>query len=108
MQNNMPEQRKSEGSSGPVVGIIIVIIIIILGGLYIWGGSSYRDEIPEINTDILNPEEIDSVMEAEKEISELRDQNNSDEINAIEEDLNNTDLENLDAELDDLENETNS
>ncbi|MDO8729250.1 MAG: hypothetical protein Q7K26_05215 [bacterium] len=64
-------------SNNLIFGVIVILAIIILGGLYFWNQRISKDAaIDEINT-----------------------QNNADEAATIEADLNATDIENLDAEL---------
>jgi len=65
------------GSSGPIIGAIVILAIIILGGLYFWGQRASNDAV----------------------IDEINRQSDSDEAAAIEADLDATDIENLDAEL---------
>jgi hypothetical protein len=48
------------------------------------------------------------LTEREKEIQEIQTQSNSDEIEAIEKDLNETDLVDIDKELQDIESELNT
>lgn len=73
---------EKSGGVGPVIGSIIVIIVIVLGGLY-----------------YLNSVKVDIAKEEAPALNE------SSEIEAIEEDLNQTDLDNLDAEFSDIEAE---
>ena len=82
-QNNVNvEGAPSSGSSaGLITGIIVILAIIILGGLYFWKQSS----INEIMTD--------GTVESINTQSEL------DDTASIEADLNSTDVDNLDAEL---------
>lgn len=67
----------NEGSSGPIIGAIVILAIVILGGLYFWGQRAGN----------------------ETAVDEIDRQNSSDEAAAIEADLDTTDVENLDAEL---------
>ncbi len=80
-QNNMnvgEGENNNGGSTGLIIGAIVIIAIIILGGLYFWG---QRADDSDAVTDTINTP------------------NTSDEAAAIEADLNVTDIENLDAEL---------
>jgi len=85
---------RGQKSAGPVIGIIIIVLVLVFGGLYFWGKRVTQEPTPEA---IMNMP--DSQLET------LGTQNTSDEVTAIEEDLNATDLENLDAELGDIEKE---
>ena len=65
------------GPSGPIIGTIVILAIVILGGLYFWNQRAGNDTV----------------------IDEINTQNGSDEASAIEAELDATDIENLDAEL---------
>ncbi|MDP2705154.1 MAG: hypothetical protein Q8O71_01995 [bacterium] len=85
MQNPLPNKPVAS-SVGPLVGIIIVVIIIVLGGMYFWGQRVDRSG-------------IDPMLENDAMTQSLENQSSSDDLTAIEADIDNTDLENLDAEL---------
>ncbi|MDP3875217.1 MAG: hypothetical protein Q8Q22_01740 [bacterium] len=77
-QNNVNMGVEGDGgSNGLVIATIVIIVIIILGGLYFWNQRAGNDAV----------------------VDEINTQNNSDESSAIEADLNATDIESLDAEL---------
>lgn len=80
-QNTNPGNmnQPSEGSSGPIIGIILILVVIILAGLYFWGQRG-RDVIDETNTEAITT------------------QSESDDTDSIENDLNNTDVE-VDSEI---------
>ena len=101
--NNQPEQPtpsptptptpEGDGNSaGPIVGSVIVIIIIIIGGLYFWGQRLSQDMKGE---DILSEEDA--------LVADLVEVSDSDEVGAIEDDLNATDLDDLDADLENID-----
>lgn len=73
---------RSGGSAGPIIGAIIILAIIILGGFYFW---SQRAD--------------DSDAAINRTVESINTQGTSDEAAAIEADLNNTNIENLDSEL---------
>ena len=76
---------KSMGSSvGPIVAGIILAVVIILAGLYFW---NQRVNDQEVTTDINTPNES------------ITPTNGPDDTSSIETDLNATDVDNLDAEL---------
>jgi len=81
----MPEPEKPKSGAGALVGIIIIIIVLILGGFYFLGSSNVDDS------------------DMDEQTEELRDVTDSDEVADIETDLENTGLEDLDAELDDVD-----
>jgi hypothetical protein len=70
-------------SVGPLVAVIIILALIIIGGLYFLKERSSQP--------VYTPAPVgDSVTES------LNQQSNSDDLNSIEKDLNNTDVNNLD------------
>ena len=86
-------------SFGPLVGIIIIIVVLLIGAFYFF--NTKVDELQE--TELLPT--IQSGGETEAIVNQLETQGTSDDIGAIEEDLNATDLENLDTELNQILNE---
>lgn len=85
-QNNVNMGRGESGSpTSPIIGVVIILAIAILGGLYFWSqraGNEARDEVL-----------IDETVEA------IGTQNQADNTTSIEADLEATDIESLDAEL---------
>lgn len=77
MQNMTPE---TGSSAGPIIGAIVILAVIVFGALYFLGQRE--------DSAILN-----------EELNSIRMQSDSDEAAAIEADLNATEIENLDAEL---------
>ena len=75
---NVGTVESSGGSSGLIIGVIVILAIIILGGLYFW---SQRVDVTD------------------QAVESINTQSTSDEAAAIEADLNTTNVENLDAEL---------
>ncbi|MDP3875128.1 MAG: hypothetical protein Q8Q22_01245 [bacterium] len=81
-QNNVNMGLEGDGgSNGLVVGAIVILAIIILGGLYFWS------------------QRVGEKVSTDEVIENINQQNNSDEAATIEADLDATDIENLDAEL---------
>lgn len=80
-QSNMSMGQGNGSSASPIIGIIIILAIIILGGFYFWSQRA--------NETMMTDEAVESINR----------QNNSDTAAAIEADLDATDIENLDAEL---------
>ena len=95
LQGNAPQQ----SSSGPLVGVAIIIIVLIVGGIYFWSTAVDRDKETRQLPTIQSGGETDAI------VNQLNTQGISDEVADIEADLNLTDLENLDSELDVLLNE---
>lgn len=80
---------------GPIIGVIIIVLVLTLGGLYFYG-----DQLNRKNS-AMTPEEIQNTPD--DSTMKLQEQSGSDETASIEADLNATDLENLDKELQDIE-----
>lgn len=80
----------NENSVGPVVGLIIILAVIILGGLYFWGERNNTGA-----TDVTSP----TSAQEDADISAIEAQSSSDETSSIQADLENTNTENLDANL---------
>lgn len=79
-----------------VTGIVIVVIGV---GFYLWPKES---SAPAEDNQPAQQEEVDLSTSALQQVSP------SDEVSAIEQDLNNTDLSGLDKEIGDIENEVNA
>jgi len=72
----------SNSSAGLIIGIIIILVIIILGGLYFWKQNAVDEEI-----------------RANETVESINTQSESDDTSSIEADLNSTDVDYVDAEL---------
>jgi len=79
---------------GPIVGVVIIVIVLIFGGLYFWGAKVSKEKT-------MTAEEI--TAQEDVMLIKLKEQSESDEIADIEADLNATDLEGLDAELEQID-----
>lgn len=96
---NISEEVQEKSSSGSLIGVVIIIIVLVAGGIYFWSTISNRsNETDQLPT-------IQSGGETDAIVNQLNAQNTSDEVTDIEADLNTTELDNLDSELDDLLNE---
>ena len=87
----LPRMPEHESKVGPIVGIIIVIIVLVIGALYFWGER-------------LNKTESDSSQSISAEVGDpavgaLEKQSTSDELSSIEQDLNATAIDGLDADF---------
>ncbi|MEX0919252.1 MAG: hypothetical protein WDZ64_00700 [Parcubacteria group bacterium] len=82
-QNNPNPNINTEGgsSTGPIVGTIVILAIIALGAFYFWGERANEDAV------------------LEGMVEEINTQDESDDTASIEADLEDTDLEGIDAEL---------
>ena len=93
-------EQPKEKNFGSTIGVIIIVVVLALGGLYMWGSRIAKNE-QAIN-------EADAILEAaDQQLESLESQSASDEIDIIEQDLSNTLLEGLDAELKNIEEELN-
>lgn len=100
----MDEKQNTTGEGeglGPMAGIIIIVVLLLLGGFYFWKTKAK-------GTDLVGPsgktaEEI--AAEADPTRAELSVQSSSDELQAIEGDLNSSALDALDAGMQDIDRE---
>jgi len=115
----MPEEYEDratqEGSPSAVVPIIlitlIVILIGILVGLFFWGQSlknQTQQEVPMATRPTAEENNEPESNNAEADVQTLQTLSTSDELNAIENDIESTNLDSLDAELSDIEAELGS
>jgi len=81
-QNNVNMGKEGGGSAGLIIGVIVILAIIILGGLYFWGQRAGDD-----------------AMKTDEALESINTQSELDDTASIEADLDATDIENLDAEL---------
>lgn len=93
---------------GVILGILIVILVLILGGLYLWGttmqnGSDLPAPTAQRPTDEENNEPESTNAEADVDTSAALSTSN--ELDAIEADIESTNLDQLDAELDTIDAE---
>ena len=88
---------------GPIIGVLIVVLVLILGGIYIWGAMLVNGPASDgqiVPRDIVNDEPETTRAEADVQIANTV--SSSDEVAAIEADIESTDLDSFDAELDSL------
>jgi len=91
----MGEDTPKEKSAGGVISTIIIVVIILIGAVYLFTSRESAIE--------MTPEEIIAAPDAVTE--NLLDQGTSDNLTDIEADLEITNLEDLDAELEAIEEE---
>lgn len=97
---------------GAILGILIVILVLILGGLYVWGSTMSKNPAEPKNNTIERPTAEENnepeSTNAEAEVDTLGALSTSNEIDAIQADIDSTDLSNLNAELNAIEAEINA
>ena len=86
-----------QGPVGPIVGVIIIVAVLVLGGLYYWGTKLNEQR----SLDAMSGDEIENLPD--EQLEDLQVQDTSDTIESIGNDLDATDLENLDAELEQID-----
>lgn len=113
---NTPQQQdenRSESFSetyhthiGPLLGILVVVLVLIFGGMYLWGAMLSKESYQENSRMIPNNEPETPRAAADKQI--LNTLSPSTELDAIYADLESTNLDSLDADLDQVVNELNA
>jgi len=97
------EVDKNKNSNGPLIGAIIVVLLLIILGVYVFTNREKTSETLNEEQKIQIEEGIVNIPDEQKK--SLEEQSSSDALNIIEEDTNNTDLDNLDLELQAIEQE---
>lgn len=103
-ENTDTQQATPESTSdiinGPLLAILAVLLVAILGGMYYWFGTM-ATPAPEPVIERPTPEQNNEPESttAEAQTDTMLTTSPSDEISAIEADIEATDLDNLDAEL---------
>jgi hypothetical protein len=91
----------------PILGVLVIVLILILGGLYLWGSMLSKDaSMAPTERTIPNNEPETPRAEADRDI--LMTTSASAEIDAIYADLESTNLNDLDAELNTIDTEMNA
>lgn len=107
-QNSAPEGTIHDDAQhahvGPVLGILIVVLILILGGLYLWGSMLQENTALE-TTERTLPNNEPETPRAQADQDILMTTSSSVEIEAIYADLESTNLNDLDSELDTIDTE---
>lgn len=91
MENQTFNSPKESSKAGPTIGIIIIIIVLLAGALYFLSQTAEKNKLQQATSE--------SILEqGAVEIENLKIQSNSDTIDSIEQDLADTNLNNLDKE----------
>lgn len=88
---------------GPILGVMLILLVIILGGLYLWGSTLNQEVNENVARNIPNNEPETPRANADAQI--LSAVSSSDSLEAIETDIESTDLSSLTSELDEMERE---
>ncbi len=88
---------------GPILGVLIIVLVLIFGGLYLWG-AEVSDQTADIQPRQIENNEPETVR-ANADADILNVVSSSDELDAIEADLESTDLDSLNTELDEINRE---
>ena len=103
--------KRTSSSVSILLGVLIVLLILVLAGLYVWS-TTLEQTSPTAETPVTRPtieenNEPESTT-AEAQVETLETVSTSDEIFAIEADLESTHLDSLDAELNAIDAELDS
>jgi hypothetical protein len=96
---SMVDGARRDGTAGPLIGSIIIILTILIGGLYFWGSI-----IIERKNQIETQEAVQD-QAAEAETAAITSQSTSDESTSIEADLNATNIDSVDADIEAVDSE---
>jgi len=101
-QTNTEQQLRGEvehsASKNIVIVVVVAIIIVVLALMYMWGARVQES----MNTPI---EELPTLPASDEQVENLKQVSTSDELEDIERDIDATELDNLDADLTELEAE---
>lgn len=88
---------RHHGHLGPMLGALILLVVIVIGGLYLWGQSLTKTDPAFQERVIINnePETPRALVDAQI----LETLSPSDDLGAIEADLNSTNLDSIDADM---------
>lgn len=84
---------------GPILGGLLVLLVLIFGGLYLWGGELARNNEQAVALP-KTPNNEPETPRATADAKILDTVSSSDELASIEADLESTNLDSLDNELD--------
>lgn len=106
MPTSNPQVQSTPIHTGPMIGVLLIMFVLILAGLYLWGGMlKSNNSLPNEPVPIVNNEPETTRAIADQKIAETL--STSDELSAIEADVNTTDLNSIDTELTAVETEFN-
>lgn len=100
VEMRLPEEPTEETHShvGAILGVIIIMLVVLLGAFYIWGGLlKEQAKVVPVETPIVNNEPETPRADADTQILETL--STSDEITAIDADLESTNIDSIDTDL---------
>ena len=102
-----PEVTEHHNRIGLILGLLIVLLILILGGLYLWYAAVFQTvaTAPEVERFVPEMPNEPEMQNADAEVQKMNTVSTSNEIEAIEADIESTDLEQMDAELNSIDAE---
>lgn len=80
--NNLGASGENKSLAGPIIGAVVILAIVVLGGLYFWGQRANNDE-----------------LKTDEAVESINLQSEANDTASIEADLDATEIENLDSEL---------
>jgi len=85
---------------GPILGVLIVVLVLILGGLYLWGRALVETPPPSAPAVEEVPNNEPETPESQARADIAKTQSPSDAFSAIEADIESTNLEAVDEQID--------
>lgn len=91
--------------TGIVLGILVLLLVLIFGGLYLWGGMLTKEVQAPVETPLVNHEP--ETVRANADVEIIKTTSPSDDISAIEADLNSTNLDMFRSDMNAIDAEIN-
>lgn len=92
---------------GPILGVLVVILVLIFTGLYLWGSILPEEQQESIPTPVV-PNNEPETPRANTDAQILGTVSSSDSLDAIQADLDSTNLDSLDSGLNQVSSEMDS
>ncbi len=97
MENQVSNE---ESKIGPIIGIIIVVIVLIIGALYFWGEKLNKEKMgAPTNTTATTNQPVATDASTDSIVAKLGNQNTSDDLTSIANDLSATVRDSVDVVL---------
>ncbi len=100
-QENLVAGDTKTESKDMLIMAVLAVVVVVLALVYMWGISAEKAKAPSDIQNSILPTPPEDVPQADQVST-------SDEIVDIEKDINSTDIDNIDAELDQIESDLNS